>query len=68
MQTLAQYLAAQKITQAQFADRVGSTSATVSRWCSGKAFPNKDAVKRIDAATGGEVPPAVWYEAKGAAA
>ena len=62
MQTLAQYLAERGIRQADFAEKVSSTSATVSRWCSGKAFPSPDAIRRIDAATDGKVPPAVWFK------
>ena len=66
MQTLPQYLAVEKLTQAEFAALVGSTSATVSRWCSGKAFPSPDAIRKIDAATAGKVPPAVWFAERAA--
>ena len=61
MQTLAQYLAEAGLTQAQFAKQVSTTDATVSRWCTGKAFPSPDAIRRIDTATNGKVPPGIWF-------
>ena len=60
MQTLAQYLEAEKLTQAAFASRVGRTQATISRILNGEAQPSAELAASIEQATGGRVPFWAW--------
>lgn len=59
--TLAQYLLAHSISQADFAARLGTSDATVSRWASGKMIPRREMIARIAAETAGAVNPASWF-------
>ena len=61
MMTLTQYLDAENITQAQFAQMVGTSQGTVSKLCAGRR-PRWDLAARIERATSGSVPVAVWAQ------
>lgn len=63
MTTLATYLKAHGITQAEFAERIGVTQGAVSRLCSRKVGASLETALKISAATGGEVPPASLCDA-----
>lgn len=69
MMTLEQYLAWKKLTQAQFAAQVKVNQGTISKLVSGKK-PKWATAAKIERATGGAVPVAVWapeIEQQGAA-
>lgn len=68
MKTLAQYLKAQSLTQAQFAAEVGLTQGYIARLCKGGAVPTLETASNIESATGGQVPVSVWLAQKGDAA
>lgn len=59
MMTLSQYLDAKEITQAEFAAQLGVSQGTVSKLC-GSRRPSWEMAAKIEAATGGLVPVAVW--------
>jgi len=44
---LAQVLAARRLSQAQLAELVGVSPATVSKWQSGKQAPESEALERL---------------------
>lgn len=56
--TLKAYLADKR--QADFADAIGTTQASVNRYVNKVRFPEADIARRIDEATGGEVSFAIW--------
>lgn len=62
MKTLNQYLKESGVRQADFADRVNTTQAHISRLCAEGATrsPSVDLAKRIEAETDGAVPAWVW--------
>ena len=60
MNKLAQYLTDRKITQAEFAARIGVTQAMVSRLAKGKAQPSPDVAVRIERETDGIAPFHAW--------
>lgn len=67
MMMLSQYLDAENITQAQFAERIGTTQGTVSKLCAGRR-PKWDLALRIERATDGGVPVSIWaHQQEGAA-
>lgn len=57
---LAAYLEETKEKQRDFASRVQTTDATVSRLLTGTLRPGLDLALRIEAATDGKVPPREW--------
>ena len=61
--TLSQYLAWKKLTQSQFGDLAGLNQGTVSKLCFGRSRPSWDVAAKIEKATGGAVPIAVWAQA-----
>lgn len=61
MMTLTQYLEAKKITQAEFAGRIGATQGTVSKLCAGRN-PSWRLAARIARATDNEVPVTIWAQ------
>jgi transcriptional regulator with XRE-family HTH domain len=71
MMDLTQYLKAENLTQAQFAERINVRQSTVSKLCSGVTRPSLDMALVIESATGGLVPVAAWSDrataARGAA-
>ena len=52
---LADYLTTEKISQGEFARRIGATAGAVCRWIAGERFPNRIYRKRILKATDGKV-------------
>lgn len=54
---LGAFLAAEKLTQDKFAQSVGVTHATVSRWQAGRLLPSAANMLAILRATGGKVRP-----------
>ena len=52
---LTDFLASEKMTRADFADRMGVHPVTVSKWCSGAMRPGWSAMERIQALTAGRV-------------
>lgn len=66
MMTLPQYLEWKKMTQAQFAARLGVAQGTVSKLCADRR-PSWDMAARIESATEGHVPVSVWAGQRGAA-
>ena len=63
MMNLTQYLKAENLTQAQFAERIKARQSTVSKLCTGEKRPSWDMAARIARATDGKVPVSVWAEA-----
>jgi transcriptional regulator with XRE-family HTH domain len=63
MMTLTQYLDAKKITQAEFARRLGVNQGTVSKLCRA-GRPSWRLAARIEDETGGAVPVSVWAKAR----
>lgn len=63
MMTLSQYLAWKKLTQSQFGDLAGLNQSTVSKLCFGGSRPSWEVAAKIEQATGGAVPVAVWAKA-----
>jgi DNA-binding transcriptional regulator YdaS (Cro superfamily) len=61
MMTLASYLSASNTSQAEFALAVGVKQPTVHRWLNG-ARPSWDTAAKIEKATNGAVPIAVWAD------
>ncbi len=53
--TLAQYLKDNGINQVDFGMKIGLSGASVSRLKRGLQWPDKDTVRRIEVATGGQV-------------
>lgn len=60
MMTLKAYLEWTGEKQVLFADRVGTTPATISRLCGGTLKPALDLAHRIETATGGKVKTETW--------
>lgn len=54
------YLKRPTKTQQSLADAIGKKQPTVHRYCEGNRFPDADTARRIDEATGGEVPFSLW--------
>ena len=68
MQNLRQHIDHLGISQTAFAERLGVSKSYLSQILSGKREPSRDMIQRIDKATDGRVPPAVWFHhADGAA-
>lgn len=63
---LADYLAAEHISAAEFARRIGTTRASASRWVKGKRIPRPDAMQAIKAATCGKVSADDFHEGRAA--
>lgn len=55
MHKLEKYLAEKKLTQAEFAERIGSSQENVSRYISGTRFPRPRTLARIIEETNGEL-------------
>lgn len=53
--TLGEYLKSEGINQADFGKKIGLSGASVSRLKRGQQWPDKDTVRRIEMATGGQV-------------
>ena len=61
METLNDYLAAERLTYTAFADLIGRSVATVSRIARGEQMPDPDTMKAIIQATAGRVEPNSFY-------
>jgi ribosome-binding protein aMBF1 (putative translation factor) len=57
------YLAQDGNNQADLAEKVGCTQATISRYAAGVRLPARDLAKKIDEATNSQVPLALWIAA-----
>ena len=67
MMTLTQYLDAEKLTQAEFARRLGLSQGTVSKLCAGRR-PSWELAINIERETAGKVPVSIWAQVEGSAA
>jgi transcriptional regulator with XRE-family HTH domain len=47
-------------SQRALADSADTSQANISRYLAGERFPSREIAERIDAATGGSVPFAIW--------
>jgi transcriptional regulator with XRE-family HTH domain len=63
MTDLRSHLEATGEKQSDFAARVGTTPATISRLCTGLLKPALDLAHRIEVATDGNVPTETWLTA-----
>ena len=61
--TLDEYLRQQKLTEASFAEVIGSTQQSVHRYRRNTRVPRPAVMERIVAATGGKVSPDDFYPA-----
>lgn len=59
-QALAAYLGSPERTQAALATALRTSQPAVHRWAQGHRFPDRDTAERIEAATNGAVPFALW--------
>jgi transcriptional regulator with XRE-family HTH domain len=50
------------ISQNAFADRIGVSKGYLSQILAGNRKPSREMIEKIDVATGGSVPPAVWFK------
>lgn len=67
MMTLAEFLQANSgRTHEQWAAELGISRSHFTMIARGTAYPSRKLIARIDELTGGQVPPAVWYD-RGAA-
>jgi transcriptional regulator with XRE-family HTH domain len=57
---LARYLKKHKMSDAEFARRLGVQDSTVYRWRTGKRRPDIDSANAIERATNGAVPASSW--------
>lgn len=55
------FLLTEDLTEAAFAERIGSSQPHVNRLRRGKCFPSREMVKKIHAATGEKVTVDDWY-------
>lgn len=55
MHKLERYLERNRLTQADFAERVGTTQGAIARYIAGQRMPRPEVLVRIIDATGGEV-------------
>ncbi len=58
---LIDWLSAQKISQAAFAEKIGSSQPQVARFAAGTRIPSRDTMLRIVDATEGAVRPDDFY-------
>lgn len=59
---LAEYLAQEGMTQADFARKIGQEQATIARYCTGKRTPQPEVMRKIVQATRGQVQPNDFYD------
>lgn len=57
---LREYIEARRLTMHEFAERMGSTHASVSRWLSRDRIPGTAQAVEIERVTRGAVPVAAW--------
>jgi transcriptional regulator with XRE-family HTH domain len=68
MMTLSEYMKQKQITQVQLAARLGVHQGTIARLVSGDRSPSWELAAKIERATAGHVPVAVWAQREGGAA
>lgn len=59
---LSDYLALHKITSSAFADLIGVTQSSVSRFCNGTRRPDLTTIEKIHKVTGGQVTAEDFFE------
>lgn len=62
MQNLIEHIKSLGISQSAFAAQIGVSKGYMSQILSGQRSPSRDMIQRIDLATGGRVPPSVWFK------
>lgn len=68
MKTLREYMSAHPgKTHEQWAAEIGISRSHFTQIAKGSAFPSRRVILKIAGLTGGEVPPAAWYQANEAA-
>lgn len=60
MKKLREYLTRVHVPQQRFAEQIGRTQGSVSRWCAGRVVPDLDTLLKIERITNGEVPVSSW--------
>jgi transcriptional regulator with XRE-family HTH domain len=65
--TLAEYLRTTGQTHNALADKLNVSQVTVYRWATGRRFPDRDMILRIEAATARKVKPADWFKREASA-
>jgi transcriptional regulator with XRE-family HTH domain len=55
------YLRKRKMSQVEFAKRVGVTANTVNRWIQGELVPQRRNMERLIEETGGEIRPDCFF-------
>jgi transcriptional regulator with XRE-family HTH domain len=66
--TLDQWLHAEKMTQSDFADRMGVAQSSVARWVAGEKVPRPERIALIETLTGGKVTFRDWMSSPPATA
>lgn len=61
---LTAWLTDSKVSDAEFASRIGVSRQALWRYRAGDRIPKRDVMERIKAATGGAVTPADFYESQ----
>jgi len=59
--TLQEFIKFNGLTAEGFGKLVGAKQATINRYVNGKRFPSPEMIRKIEAATGGQVAVADWY-------
>lgn len=59
--TLNEFIKSKDMTQESFGKLVGVPQATINRYVRGERFPLPDMIRKIEAATEGQVAVADWY-------
>ncbi|MBB3910861.1 helix-turn-helix domain-containing protein [Sphingomonas desiccabilis] len=62
---LADYMARQRITDAEFASLIGKDRSLVNRMRRGEARPTLEVAAQIEVSTNGEVPMQAWIAKRG---
>lgn len=61
LMTLSEYLSTTETSASAFAAKLGVSQVTVHRYVTGKRFPDKDTILRIEKLTDDRVRPADWF-------
>lgn len=62
--TLEEFLAAEKLSEAAFAGRLGVSQVTIHRYVKKQRFPDRETILRIESVTDRKVKPADWFESQ----
>lgn len=60
---LAEYLQANGLSEAEFAEKIETSQSAVNRYC-GERVPQRDVMRKIIQVTGGLVTPNDWYRSE----